>query len=134
MTSCNISRSSVRSARIVFKRLFTSSVAFSRRISSGIRPDVGVAAGREITALPAVIFLRPTCREPRNHARRQVGRVCPKDRRQRLLKIAGGDGAQVKHRQQSIETFGPTAHFGRMLEVKRIFASTRRSVARSRTF
>src|SRR6056297_1580277 len=38
MTSCNISRSSVRSATIFFNRPFSSSSAFNRRISSGSNP------------------------------------------------------------------------------------------------
>ncbi len=38
MTSCSISRSSVRSATIFLSRLFSSSSCFSRRISSGSRP------------------------------------------------------------------------------------------------
>lgn len=38
MTSCSISLSSVRSATIFFSRVFSSSSAFSRRISSGSKP------------------------------------------------------------------------------------------------
>ena len=38
MTSCNVSRSSVRSATIFFNREFSSSSCFSRRISVGSNP------------------------------------------------------------------------------------------------
>lgn len=38
ITSCNISRSNVRSATVFFRRVFSSSSAFNRRISSGSRP------------------------------------------------------------------------------------------------
>lgn len=47
MTSCNISRSSVRSATIFFSRRFSSSRAFNRRISSGSKPPFGEAPTAE---------------------------------------------------------------------------------------
>lgn len=76
-----------------------------------VSPDVDVAARREITVLPAIVFLLPTGGEACDDAGRQVRGVRPKDRRQRFLEIAGGDATQVKHRQQSIEASGPTRPF-----------------------
>ena len=46
---------------------------------NSIRPDVEVAVRREIPALPTGLFLLPARRDTRDHARRQVWRVCPKD-------------------------------------------------------
>ncbi len=69
-----------------------------------VGPDVDVPAGREVTALPALVFLLPLGREARNHARRQIGRVGTEDRGQRLLEIAGGDAAQVENGQEGVET------------------------------
>ena len=82
--------------------------AFGLRFHPGlevdaVRPDVDVTARREIAALPAVVLLLPTCRQPRDDARRQVRRVLAEKGRQRLLEVAGGDAAQVKHRQKGIE-------------------------------
>ena len=64
-----------------------------------ISPNVDVAPRGEIPALPAIIFLLPARREPRNHAWRQVRCVRPEQCRQRLLKVTGGDAAQVKRGQ-----------------------------------
>jgi hypothetical protein len=72
-----------------------------------VGPDVDIAAGGEVAALPAVVVLLPARREARYHARRQVRRVRPEQRRQRLLEVAGGDAAQVEDRQQGIEALRP---------------------------
>ena len=58
MTSCSISRSKVRSATIFFNRLFSSSSAFSRRISSGSKPPYRV---RRVNSPPdcSLILLTP---------------------------------------------------------------------------
>ena len=76
-----------------------------------VSPDVDVAARRQITALPAVVFLLPTGGEARDDAGRQVRGVCPEYCSQRFLEIAGGDAAQVKHRQKGIEAFRATRPF-----------------------
>jgi hypothetical protein len=43
-----------------------------------IRPDVDVAAGRQITATPGVVFALPGRRQPRDHRRREVRRILPR--------------------------------------------------------
>jgi hypothetical protein len=68
-----------------------------------VSPDVDVTTGREIAVLPALVLRFPLGREPRDHARRQVRRVRAEKGGERLLEIAGGDAAQVKHRQQGVE-------------------------------
>ena len=50
-----------------------------------IRPNVDVAARRQITALPAVVFLLPTGVEARDDARRQVWRILAEKGTERLL-------------------------------------------------
>ena len=71
-----------------------------------VGPNVDVAAGREIAALPALVFLLPPGREPRDHAWRQVRGVGTEDGGKRLLEVAGGDAAQVENRQQCVEAPG----------------------------
>ena len=63
------------------------------------------AARGKIAVLPAIMILLPAGREARNHAGSQVRGVGSRERRQRLLKVAGRDAAQVKHRQQGRGTF-----------------------------
>ena len=58
------------------------------------RRDRGAASGRSPLPLPG---------QARDHARRQVRRVSSEQRDQRLPELAGGNAAQVKHRQQGIE-------------------------------
>ena len=77
-----------------------------------VRPDVDVAARRQIAILPSPIFVFPLALEPRDHRRREIGRVLAQQGRQRLLKIAGGNSAQVENRQQSVEALGSTSPFG----------------------
>lgn len=45
------------------------------------RPRYRVAAGREVTALPAIIVRRPLLFQPADHRRRQVRRVLAEQRR-----------------------------------------------------
>ena len=68
-----------------------------------VGPEVDIAAGGEIAALPAVVLRLPPGREARDDARRQVRRVWAEECGQCLLEVAGGDAAQVEHRQQRIE-------------------------------
>ena len=68
-----------------------------------VRPDVDIPPRREIAALPAVVFLLPLPGQARDHARRQVRRILPQDRGQRLLEIPRRDAAQIEDRQQRIE-------------------------------
>jgi hypothetical protein len=68
-----------------------------------VRPDVDVSPGREVAALPAVIFLLPLAGQPRDHVRREVRRVRAEQRGQRLLEVPGRNAAQVEYRQQGIE-------------------------------
>ena len=53
--------------------------------------------------LPALVVLLPLTRQARDHAWRQVRRIRPQDRRERLPEVAGGNAAQIKPRQQGIE-------------------------------
>lgn len=68
-----------------------------------IGPDIDIPPGREIAALPGVKILLPLPGRARNHAWRQVRRIRAEERRERLLKVAGGNAAQIEHRQQGIE-------------------------------
>jgi hypothetical protein len=62
-----------------------------------------VPAGREIALLPALVLRLPLGRQPRDHARRQVGRILAKKGSERLLEVAGGDAAQIEDGQQGVE-------------------------------
>ena len=73
-----------------------------------IRPDIDVPPGREIAPLPTAELLLPTRFQPGEHCRRQVWRILAEQGRQRILEITRRDAAQIKHRQQSIETLGPS--------------------------
>ena len=76
-----------------------------------VRPDVDIPPRREVTALPTVIVLLPPLGQARDHTRRQVRRICTQDRRERLPEVAGGNAAQVEHRQQGIEAARPPRPF-----------------------
>ncbi len=72
-----------------------------------VRPDIHVAAGQEVAALPALVVRLPLSGQSRQHPGREVGRVLPEQSRQGFLEVAGGDPAQVQDRQQGIEAAGP---------------------------
>ena len=46
------------------------------------------------------------CRQPSDHRGREVRRVLAQQGGERLLEVAGGDAAQVEHRQQRIQAAG----------------------------
>jgi hypothetical protein len=56
-----------------------------------VRPDVDIAASREIPALPATMLLLPGLDQTSDHARRQVRGLWAEKGRQRLLKVAHRD-------------------------------------------
>src|SRR6056297_3208813 len=68
-----------------------------------VGPDIDIPPRREITALPAIIFLLPVSRQTGDDAGRQVRRICSEQRGQSFLEIAGGNSTQIEHRQQGIE-------------------------------
>ena len=80
-----------------------------------VRPDVDVAPGREVAALPAVVLLLPLAGQPRDDVRRQSlprpraggRRLRDEQRGKSLLEVPGGDAALVEHGQQRIAALRP---------------------------
>src|SRR6188472_2969539 len=73
-----------------------------------VGPDVDVAAGRQVTATPSVVFALPGRRQPPDHRRREVRRVLAEQARERLLEVASRDAPQVEDGQERIEALRPT--------------------------
>ena len=104
-----------------------------RTVAETLSIGVEVAPRREVALLPGIVFRLPIRRQPRDHRRRQVGRVPAEENREGLREVAGRDAAQIKDRKQCIAALVRRAHFGRIEEVERIFSAGTTS-PRSRTF
>ena len=54
-----------------------------------VGPEIDVAPGRQVAALPALLFVLPSLRQAPYGRRRQAARLGTEQRRQRLLELAG---------------------------------------------
>ena len=68
-----------------------------------VRPDVDVAPGGEIAALPALVVRLPFPGQARQDTGRKVRGVLPEQSRQGLLEVARRNATQIQDRQQRIE-------------------------------
>ena len=69
-------------------------------------------ARRQVALLPLPIFVFPFAFQARDHRRRQIGRVLAQQGRQRFLEVARRNPAQIKSRQQRIQTLRAPRPFG----------------------
>ena len=66
-----------------------------------VGPDVGVADGVQRPLAPGFVLLLPHAQQAGDRGGRETGhRLSAQQRRQRLLEVAGGEAAQVQHRDR----------------------------------